>query len=188
MSVSPEPVADRLRSVAAKIHDRAIRVGPRVPLDAIIGFERRYGIALPSDYREFLLQIGDGASGPPYYGLVPLFSGEAPPARREHQERSNDALMSMSQGFPFTRTWIWERGDKSDEGTNEQLSDGRLYLGTDGCGMDWYLILTGPERGNIWMISGEGITPTYPKGDFLRWFEDWVDGVRDWWTADGTRA
>jgi hypothetical protein len=47
--------------------------------------------------------------------------------------------------------------------------------------MDWVLIVTGPERGNIWFKCGEGITPTIPKRDFLRWFEDWLDGVRDWW-------
>jgi hypothetical protein len=47
--------------------------------------------------------------------------------------------------------------------------------------MDWILIVTGPERGNIWFKCGEGIQPTSPKRDFLRWFEDWLDGVRDWW-------
>jgi len=47
--------------------------------------------------------------------------------------------------------------------------------------MDWHLIVKGPETGNIWWICGEGIQPTAPKRSFLRWFEDWLDGVRDWW-------
>jgi hypothetical protein len=47
--------------------------------------------------------------------------------------------------------------------------------------MYWCVIVTGPERGNVWMISDEGIQPTAPKRDFLQWYEDWLDGVRDWW-------
>ncbi len=28
-------------------------------------------------------------------------------------------------------------------------------LGTDGCGMYWHLVVTGPHRGHIWNISGK---------------------------------
>jgi len=45
----------------------------------------------------------------------------------------------------------------------------------------WHI--TGPERGNIWWICGEDIQPTAPNWDFLQWFEDWLDGVMDWWTG-----
>jgi hypothetical protein len=31
------------------------------------------------------------------------------------------------------------------------------------------------------MLADVGITPTAPKRDFLQWFEDWLDGVREWW-------
>ena len=47
--------------------------------------------------------------------------------------------------------------------------------------MYWFVIVTGPERGNVWMICGEGIQPTAPKRDFLQWYEEWLDGVREWW-------
>jgi len=87
----------------------------------------------------------------------------------------------MKKVYPFTRPWVWEEGSLSAEGTDDQVENGQLYLGTDGCGMDWVLIVTGPDRGNIWFRCGEGITPTSPKRDFLRWFEDWLDGVRNWW-------
>lgn len=43
--------------------------------------------------------------------------------------------------------------------------------------MDWHLIVTGPERGHMWWVCGEGIAPTDPKMDFLRWYEDWLDGA-----------
>jgi hypothetical protein len=34
---------------------------------------------------------------------------------------------------------------------------------------------------HIWLITGEGITPTDPKRDFLRWYVDWLEGVKHWW-------
>ena len=62
----------------------------------------------------------------------------------------------------------------------EQARHGCIFLGTDGCGMDWILIVNGPERGNVWMVCGEGVLPTVPKRDFLTWYEDWLVGVDNW--------
>ena len=63
------------------------------------------------------------------------------------------------------------------EGTQDHVHHGALFVGTDGCGMDWHLIVTGAERGNMWLITGEGVCPTDPKRTFLKWYEDWLDGV-----------
>jgi hypothetical protein len=38
-----------------------------------------------------------------------------------------------------------------------------------------------PDMSHIWLITGEGITPTDPKRDFLRWYVDWLEGVKHWW-------
>jgi hypothetical protein len=46
--------------------------------------------------------------------------------------------------------------------------------------MDWHLIVTGAERGNVWMLCGEGVVPQDPNRDFLTWYEDWLDGVKNW--------
>jgi hypothetical protein len=35
----------------------------------ISAFEKRYHIELPQDYRLFLMEVGNGGKGPPYYGL-----------------------------------------------------------------------------------------------------------------------
>ena len=90
-------------------------------------------------------------------------------------------LPRVTAPFPFTRTWVWEDGDTSTEGNQEQVEYGSICLGNDGCGMYWHLVVTGPERGNVWLLAGEGIQPTTPKRDFLRWYEDWLDGTTDWW-------
>lgn len=163
----------------AKVCARMIRVGERMSHLDLVEFEKRYEVSLPEEYREFVLQIGNGASGPPAYGLIAL--AEPPPGRGDDTSHTSEELVSMQKVFPFTKPWVWEDGGASDEGTDDQVRDGQLYLGTDGCGMDWALIITGPDRGTVWWLCGEGIQPTSPKRDFLRWFEDWLDGVVDWW-------
>lgn len=63
---------------------------------------------------------------------------------------------------------------------NEIHARGHLYLGTDGCGMQHVLITCGAERGNVWMISGEGAQPIYFDEErryaFLDWLEAWLQG------------
>jgi hypothetical protein len=174
-----EPIAERIARVAAKVRERKMHVGACMSNTELVAFEKRFGISLPEEYREFLLRIGNGAPGPPAYGLIKL--AEPSKGTADYRSHTLEGLASMRKLFPFTKPWVWESGDASDEGTDEQIGNGQLYLGTDGCGMDWFLIVTGPERGNVWMICGEGIQPTLPKRCFLRWFEDWLDGIRDWW-------
>lgn len=174
-----ESITERISRVAAKVHGRDMRIGPCMSEFDLLAFEDRYNISLPAEYRQFLLQIGNGALGPPHYGLIKL--AEPPVVLKDSRSHWRETLLKMGKVFPFTKTWVWESGEVSAEGTDDQVGNGRLYLGTDGCGMDWFLIITGPERGNVWMVCGEGIQPTFPKRDFLRWFEDWLDGVRDWW-------
>jgi hypothetical protein len=86
--------------------------------------------------------------------------------------------------------WLWE-GDEDDPRSPEELDEalapvfdhGSIVLGTDGCGMYWHLIVTGPHRGHIWNISGEGAAPFgsefgFTTGDpgFAGWVEYWSSG------------
>jgi hypothetical protein len=47
------------------------RLRPPVSIEQLRDFEKLHGITLPSDYRQFLLQAGNGGAGP-YYGILPL--------------------------------------------------------------------------------------------------------------------
>jgi hypothetical protein len=170
---------DRIRRTAQKVRDRGVRLGPPLSEEELRRFEDRHGISLPADYRSFLLHIGNGGEGPPEYGIAAL-GGSADDMRGE-EVRLWSELPTVRERFPFTKPWVWEDGELSDEGTKDQISNGCIYVGNDGCGMYWYVIVTGPERANMWMICGEGMEPTEPKRDFLRWYEDWLDGVTDWW-------
>lgn len=97
---------------------------------------------------------------------------------------------------PVLNHSFWRRlGDRRHIKMNEQisrikvkLSNGSILLGTDGCGMDWRLIVTGPDRGIPWMISGEGIQPVCPKRTFLQCNEDWLDGLDSFYGFPDTKA
>jgi hypothetical protein len=133
-----------------------------------------------------------GRGGVPLIGRVrPAFflrewdgARHADPAAPHHGQDTREGaqapewstLPHVTKPFPFTRYWYWDRGDTTDEGTAEQVNHGSICLGSDGCGMYWHLIVTGPDRGIPWMLCGEAIQPVCPKRTFLQWYEDWLDG------------
>ncbi|EDN04371.1 hypothetical protein I7I51_02546 [Histoplasma capsulatum] len=72
-----------------------------------------------------------------------------------HPDNSTDELWEDSPEFPegFPSSAIGQDGEADIFGR------GCLDLGTEGCGMDWYLIITGQQRGQIWLLTGEGAVP-----------------------------
>ena len=59
------------------------------------------------------------------------------------------------------------------------VAHGVLPLGTDGCGMAPMLVVTGAERGKVWLFTEVGIGPdTMQSGDALAQshpFLDWLE-------------
>jgi SMI1 / KNR4 family (SUKH-1) len=172
---------DPILSIKERIAAQGKRLCPPLTGAEVTEFEVKHGVTLPEGYRRFLIEVANGGEGPPHYGLASLGSG--PRSSYRPETAYWEQLPDVAKPFPFTKPWVWEDEDSSDEGTQEQVRHGSIYLGTDGCGMDWHLIVTGPERGNIWLITGEGMQPTSPKRDFLTWYSKWLDGLgwEDWW-------
>ncbi|AJF66476.1 SMI1/KNR4 family protein [Streptomyces vietnamensis] len=162
---------------------------PAAGWEAVRAFEAQHGIVLPEPYRTFVAEVCDGLpDGPPYYGLLPLAEtpsdwGEGRPERL------------LAEPFPLTAAWLWDEDE--DEGGDETAFEARtdavfdhgsLLLGTDGCGMYWHLVVTGPQRGHVWQIAGEGAMPFGPASPdapmpgapgFAGWVAHWAQG-RDW--------
>jgi len=164
----------QIERILSKAKTEDCDFNPPIAESELQEFEASHGIYLPEGYREYLLRIGNGGEGPPCYGLDQL--GQSADDMPEGQSKEWTELPHIRDPFPFTHYWIWDEGQETDEGTIDQITHGSIYVGNDGCGAYWHLITTGSERGNVWMISGEGIQPTCPKRDFLTWFEDWLDG------------
>ncbi|MCX4829665.1 SMI1/KNR4 family protein [Streptomyces sp. NBC_01016] len=146
--------------------------------DAVRAFEAEHGVLLPEPYRTFVAEIADGSPlGPPKEGLLSLGA---------MSERTEPGL--LARPFPLTEEWLgeWDDGvDSDDELYWERLDDitfdGSLYLGTEGCGMDWHLIVSGTHRGAVWMLDGESAIPfggergqmPGPSG-FAGWVTHWA--------------
>src|SRR5689334_18661513 len=128
--------------------------------DEVARFEADHGVALPADYRSFLLHVGNGGVGPPAYGLFPLGTIEKHASAEERELWCS--LRRLREPFPFTNYWVWEGGESSPEGTENDLNKGTIRLGHDGCGLYWHLVVTGPDRGIVWQFADVGIQPTAP--------------------------
>ncbi|MDX3378188.1 SMI1/KNR4 family protein [Streptomyces sp. ME02-6991-2A] len=187
--------AAALREIFAS-HPEAV---PPAGWEAVRSFEAEHGIVLPEPYRTFVAEICDGLrAGPPYYGLLPL-------AQTPSDWGSDRPERLLAEPFPLTEAWLWEaeEGQREEELSERELSEqelseqefearvdsvfdhGSLLLGTDGCGMYWHLITTGPQRGHVWLIDENGAIPfgTRPGTSlmpgtpgFAGWVAHWAQG------------
>ena len=168
-------MSEIINRIRQKVKARGLKLNPVISEEEVTVFEKRHHITLPSDYRLFITTVGNGGEGPAEYGVLPL--GEVPSDFNFQERRFWSEIPCVSKPFPFTHAWIWEAEQETTEGTDEHVNLGSIVLGTDGCGMYWHLIITGPDRGILWQICGEGIQPVCPKRGFAQWYEDWLNGL-----------
>lgn len=170
--------------------------------DEISRIEKSYGIRLPEGYRQFLLEIGDGGAGP-YHGLRKLtdalrFSGVAKDKTILSKPFPLDKPLDIFEECAGVPTWddYFRRIETDDDYYDEVLEckakfnkpyyrQGTIYLCDYGDAIVFRLVVSGPERGNIWITdqAGDfgGIFPLSPEGkgetrtDFLTWYENWLD-------------
>lgn len=140
---------------------------------AVRAFEAEHGIAVPEPYRTFTALVGDGcAEGPPAYGLARL-ADTVPEGWRP------------GVPFPLTEALLWDDAEDLESGEPDVRS-GCLLLGTDGCAMDWVLVVAGEQLGHVWLVTDVGALPfgrpfghTGGTPGFDGWAAHWAAG-RDW--------
>jgi hypothetical protein len=152
----------------------------------LLAFEQVHQVVLPAEYRLFLVQVGSGGPGPPAYGLRPLGTVES--WWGDEQRAAWQHFQVIRRPFPFTQPWCWEDEAAPNPAQLAAAYDGTLYLGTDGCGTDWALVVTGPQRGYVWQITEVGLMPCRPALTFSAWFSRWLhhnpaDPAPFWWTS-----
>ncbi|KOG30159.1 SMI1/KNR4 family protein [Streptomyces resistomycificus] len=155
--------------------------------DAVRAFEAEHGVVLPEPYRTFVAEISDGSSqGPPEYGLIGL-------AELPYDWGDDGEGRALGEPFPLTEGWLWEEDETEAEDLDaaiEQVFDhGSIVLGTDGCAMNWHLVVTGPHRGHVWHVTEVGAMPfgaefghTTSAPGFAGWVAHWAAG-REWFDA-----
>lgn len=142
---------------------------PRLPESELRVWEREHGIELPPEYRAFLSELGNGGAGP-FYGVFPLgmWDGSGGPL-----ESWVDAAGDLRAPFPHREAWNLppsrlERpedfeSDEEEDAWNEALDaeyyarsllNGAFWICHHGCALRTALVVTGPERGNVWSTVG----------------------------------
>lgn len=172
-------------------------LNPTLSEPELTEFENDHGIRLPADYRQFLLRVGNGGAGP-YYGLFRL--GE--------MDDGFDFgpwgvfVGQLSAPFPHTEAWNDLAGKPDDEAATDEHEYDELieafekrYFDTChvqgaipichlGCALRQWLVITGPEAGNVWCddrADYKGLHPLKTQGrertTFFDWYRDWLNEV-----------
>src|SRR4051794_21291771 len=100
-------IDDRLHRIRAKLDEvvrcrltpfgsekHGFRLGPVAKESDVVAVERSCGVTLPADYRTFIMQLGDGGTGPAY-GLLTLTKG------LDYDVESKDPTR-LRTPFPYT--------------------------------------------------------------------------------------
>ncbi len=172
------------------------KVNPPLSEDKLRAFEEKHGIILPDDYRNFLLIVGNGGAGPDY-GLFKLGETDEGPD-------FGDFLGDLSKPFPHRQAWNDLTGEPPDfEGEydsaeeeeyqrqigafdeiywNPHIMDGAIPICHQGCALRLWLVVNGPEKGNIWedhRADYAGIMPLQTKNHkrvtFYEWYRAWLN-------------
>jgi len=160
---APEKVtteeAQLLERIRGEVGKRGLVLGEPIPARALERFEKAHGVRLPAGFRTFLLRIGNGGSGPPAKGL-----------------RALEETPHLDLDFPFTesRDWVDVEEQVVLEGLHRNASHGRLRLGGNAEGEEMILIVSGPERGKVWLHGEDGVAPYEAPNDFLSWYSGWL--------------
>jgi hypothetical protein len=180
-----------LKTFGSATHGFALR--PPLSLDRVDAFEDAHQVVLPEPYRSFLVRAGNGGAGPGHgvfsLGEMDRNSGEGP----WYPELVGD----LARPFPFHEAWNDLTGLPYPDGMTEQRYlvelaafeehywrrvDGAFPVAHLGCAIRTWLVVTGPERGHLWLddrASDNGFTPVACAGrdrvDFGTWYRDWLD-------------
>jgi hypothetical protein len=141
------------------------RRGPAVTEAAVHRFEQRLGHELPDDYRRFLLEVNGGRTAETHCRFTMHRA-----TRRT--ETVLNALLSLD-----------DPNESRDLATRQLYGEdrlpGSLQIGSDDGGSRVVLVLSGPHRGEIWML--DRVDPR-PSGSNPR--VDWFDRRDVWKLAD----
>jgi hypothetical protein len=154
--------------------------------DRIRGFENRQRITLPEEYRYFLRWIGAAGAGPGY-GLYEPGTWDDEPRSWE----STGRVGPLAQPFPHRTAWNLprERLAALTAGLDDDLAVaeywapgiawGAMPIASLGGGTQALLVVTGAERGKIWIDDRAHDNGLAPDGglDFDEWYQAWLHGA-----------
>lgn len=166
------------------------RLNPTLSTADIVDFERRYGVALPEEYRHFVLNVGNGGAGP-HFGVYRLGMDDNKPMR-------DSVLTNLAKWFLHQSDWngpfdeghtVFEHSEyDAEKYFSDDVMQGAMPICTQGCAMNYWLVVSGPGKGQMWFDDrtvGEGVTLVEDDMgqpvSFGQWYLDWLDEVQAKW-------
>lgn len=160
------------------------KFGSKISENEVAEFERKHTITLPHSYREFILHFGNGGCGPSY-GIMNLASG----ILDNPFNRTESEIINLSNPFRFETSWNLEHIEDDDLWDKEydlaKWCDGMLRICHEGCGYFVNIVVTGKEKGNVWIdgrVSDGGIYPVKHHTEntnttFTEWYLSWLNNA-----------
>ena len=200
MPQSQEALRAELLALKALFKSGSVGAGlfPCLDENEISAFEEKHSVRLPEDYRTFLIDIGNGGSE--------LFKlGEMDNSFDFQPWEENDGFIgTLAEPFQYSEAWndlsgypVYEAGKEDDEEWLEEYDhqrdlfdqeyfiplNGALPIAHLGCAIRLWLVITGPERGNVWYddrANLQGLKPLLTSDgrrlSFLEWCKGWPNG------------
>ncbi len=187
----------RLQIFGASSH--RYRLAPPLLPKELAAAEAQFGVAFPDEYRSFLLEVGAGGAGPGY-GVFPLVEVRG---TWGWNKDADDLIGDLRAPFPHVAGWnldghpLWSQRPADDADLDAwdewqaafeavywdpRWTAGAICLQHLGCALRSWLVVTGPERGHMWLdeiADQKGLSPIAigerARVTFAEWYEDWLD-------------
>lgn len=167
----------------------SLEMNPTIAIEEVIKIEKQYSIKFPAEYRAFITTIANGGFGP-NFGLLSIERS----LQWLYDEILQDKIDYDYLTIPFIHTsaynpdddpYILELGKKCDRGEIPQSecdlvydysTAGTMTISLEGCGYNFFLVVTGATRGQVWFNANVGDGGYIPLNfSFLDWYEQWLD-------------
>ncbi len=132
-------------------------------------FEKLHQFKLPQNYREFLLNFGDGF-------ILPVVNQSKALSLKDSVHNFIWKSFSGPLNEPFKYqgqnpiSLVWD--DEKDDYEDPRPLSGTLCLGSGGCDILWLLITTGMDAGKVWRFTPDSEQALHPTGlCFLDWYK-----------------
>ena len=156
-----------------------------IDIGTVQNFEKRTGITLPEDYKEFLTKVGNGGAGIDYG----LYSIEQVEQHFSTTKVASEGMTLFDYDDPAEKyvqiAAVMEKLEEqcnidSDEQYNKLKADlirGMLIIGTAGCTYDYFIMCKGSKKGYVGMLDWNMIAekeeaPVIFDKTFSEWLED----------------
>ena len=145
----------------------------------IQSFEKQHGISLPADYRSFLLHVGNGGAGPSYgmFKLEDYFDNSYAETNYTVHDNFLSDNFKFSINAPYTESQYGNEDDPEyDPADYFNDTAGSMVICHHGCGILNILIVSGEEKGKIWVddrCNDNGLSRV--SVSFYEWYSKWLD-------------